>query len=66
VPEGVEVVEGPLTLVSGKPELRHLTEERLHVDRGLQRPVEERLRGLYLRPQRRRRRVAFLRLVLGL
>src|SRR5918998_755058 len=58
------MMERSLALVLGKPELWHLAKQCLHVERVFQRLVDRRVRRPRL--QRRRRRAAFLRLVLGL
>jgi hypothetical protein len=42
--QGVEVMERPLPLVLGEPELRHLAEQRLRVERVCQRLVDRRVR----------------------
>ena len=61
--EDVEVVEGSLPLIQGEPKLRYLVDERFRIEGGTQRLVDGHAFGF----QRRRcRRVAFLRLVLGL
>ena len=43
--ESVEVVEGALFLVSGEPEFRHLAQQRLYLERVLQRLVDGVLAG---------------------
>jgi hypothetical protein len=42
--QGVEVVKRTLALVLGEPELRHLAEQRLRVERVCQRLVDRRVR----------------------
>ncbi len=64
--ESIEVVERTLLLAPSEPELRHLAEQRSRIERGRECLMDGRVYQPKLWPQRRRRRAAFLRLVLGL